>query len=155
MRWRMILRPAHAGFKDCTGVIKELRGEDCEIHKVIKNTSTGQFIALASRMMRVFKVSANLRFAISPQHSLCLILIFFLAQKISGKSTTRITLQALISFTAMSSKWHLRARHGFHIWYWQTRHRTPNILKYAVFTVLAVLCSTSLTQHHQWFARNY
>ena len=42
------------GFKDSTGMFKELMVEDWDIQKVIK-TTPGQFTALASRMMKVSK----------------------------------------------------------------------------------------------------
>ena len=38
---------------------KELMGEDLEIQKVIKNASSGQYIALSSRVMKVSEGSAN------------------------------------------------------------------------------------------------
>ena len=48
--------------------------------------------------MKVSKVSENSKFLLSPKHSLCLIFIIALAQKIACKSMARITFQALISF---------------------------------------------------------
>ena len=75
------------GFKDLTGVFKELMGEDWDTQKVIKNASTEQFIALTSGVLKVSKVSASLRFLISPQH--------------------------WSAFTTVTSKWHLREKHRF------------------------------------------
>ena len=46
-------------FRDRTSVFKEFIGEDWEIQKVIKNVSIGQFTAVAPRVMKVSKVSAN------------------------------------------------------------------------------------------------
>ena len=81
-------------FKDCTGVFKELMGKDWEIQEVIKNTSTGQSIVLIQGDISF----RELKFSnISYKHSLSLIFIFFLVQKVACKSMARITFQALIN----------------------------------------------------------
>ena len=94
---------------------------------------------------RVTKVSANWRLLISQQHSLCLILVFFLAQEIACKSVARIAFQALISFYGSEQQVAFEGE----TWFSaididrQGIARVQSTLKHVVVTVQVVLCSTA------------